>query len=197
MVSSMVSTVDKAQFNYLVSTTYKKVFAFAFRLSGQRSEAEDLTQEAFVRAYRAFDSYEGHRPFENWIYRILTRLFLDYRRKRGRRVQTVSFDSPIRLETGDEEVRFDSADPSPTPEGSLFEGTVSEEMEESLRKLTDEQRLLVWLADVEGVPYKELAEMTGTPIGTVRSRLHRAHKQLKRYLDQAQQRRLANSQASA
>lgn len=171
-------------FQEQMERTYKKVFNLAYRLSGNRSDAEDLTQEAFYRAYRSFESFEGDRPFENWIFRIVTRLFLDMKRARGRRVATVSSDSPLRPDGGDDTVQFDAADDRPGPESALLRDVLSEDMEQGLLQLSQEQRELVWLADVEGVPYSEIAERTQVPVGTIRSRLHRAHKQLRKVLEQ-------------
>ncbi|MCH8979287.1 MAG: RNA polymerase sigma factor [Armatimonadetes bacterium] len=167
-----------------MSRTYKKVFSLAYRLAGNRADAEDLTQEAFFRAYRGYGSYEGDKPFENWIFRIVTRLFLDLNRTRRRRVRTVSYDAPIRPDGADDSVMFETADKRPSPQDRLLNGVVSEEMEISLNRLSDDQRKLVWLADVEGVPYKEIAAMLKAPVGTIRSRLHRAHKQLRACLEQ-------------
>lgn len=161
--------------------TYKKVYNMAYRLSGNATDAEDLTQETYFRALRGFDSYEGDKPFENWVYRILSRLFLDLLRHRRRRVQAVSFDAPIHQD-GDDDVYFDKADERETPDQRLLNGTVGEEMEAALKSLSADQRLIVVLADVEGMPYKDIAEIVGAPIGTIRSRLHRTHKSLRRYL---------------
>jgi len=168
-----------SRFNDLMQGSYKKVFNLAYRLSGDRSDAEDLTQEAFYRAYRGFEAYEGDRPFENWIFRIVTRLFLDLKRARSRRVQAMSYDAPLRPDGRDDTVHFETADDRPGPEDELMGGVLSEELEASLNKLTEEQRRLIWLADVEGVSYNEIAEMLDAPVGTIRSRLHRAHKQLR------------------
>ncbi len=168
-----------ARFNELMGTSYKKVFNLAYRLSGDRGDAEDLTQEAYYRAYRGFDAYEGDRPFENWIFRIVTRLFLDLKRARSRRVQAMSYDAPLRPDGRDETVHFETADDRPGPEEELMGGVLSEELEASLKHLTEEQRRLIWLADVEGVSYNEIAEIFDAPVGTIRSRLHRAHKQLR------------------
>ena len=174
---------SRIRFNEQMSRTYRKVFNLAYRLAGNRPDAEDLTQEAFFRAYRGYGTYEGDKPFENWIFRIVTRLFLDLNRTRRRRVRTVSYDAPIRPEGADDSVMFESADKRPSPEDRLLNGVVSEEMERSLNRLSDDQRNLVWLADVEGVPYKEIAAMLKAPVGTIRSRLHRAHKQLRACLN--------------
>ena len=101
--------------------SYKKVFNLAYRLSGNRADAEDLTQEAFYRAFRRYESFEGDRPFENWIFRIVTRLYLDLKRARRRRVTTVSSDAPIRPDGSDDTVTFESADSRPTSTKKFFE----------------------------------------------------------------------------
>ena len=171
-------------FQELMDRTYRKVFNLAYRLSGNRADAEDLTQEAFFRAYRRFESYEGDRPFENWIFRIVTRLFLDMKRARSRRVKTVSSDAPLLTDSTGDSVQFESADDRPDPETKLMNEHLSEDLEHGLSHLSDEQRELIWLADVEQVPYAEIAERFQTPVGTIRSRLHRAHKQLRKVLEQ-------------
>lgn len=178
------SKASDSRFKELAEASYKKVFNLAYRLAGNRSDAEDLTQEAFYRAYRKFDSFEGDKPFENWIFRIVTRLFLDLRRSRSRRVQTYSYDAPIRSDAHDDGVTFDSADDRPNPEEALMDSTLSPEMEMGLSKLPAEQRQLIWMADVEGIPYNEIAVAIKAPVGTVRSRLHRAHKHLRKIIEQ-------------
>src|SRR5688572_14354616 len=111
---------EEARFNELLDETYKKVYNMAYRLSGSRADAEDLTQEAFYRAYRSFRDYEGDKPFENWIFRIVTRLFLDLLRNRRRRVKAVSYDAPLQREGGDDSLYFDMADDSPNAEQELM-----------------------------------------------------------------------------
>lgn len=182
MEAIVLNATDQARFRSLMEQTYKKVFNLAYRLAGNRADAEDLTQEAFFRAYRAFGDFEGDRPFENWIFRIVNRLFLDLMRTRGRRVQTVSYDAPVRTDRGDDLYSVEAADDTPSPEQQMLQDTMSEELEAALLKLKPEQRLLVLLADVEGMPYNEIAQVVGVPVGTVRSRLHRAHKALRQHL---------------
>jgi RNA polymerase sigma-70 factor (ECF subfamily) len=175
----MPERIDESQFQDLMQASYKKVFNLAYRLAGDRTDAEDLTQEAFFRAYRGFEHYQGDRPFENWIFRIVTRLFLDLRRARSRRVQVVSTDAPLRNDSNDDTVQFEVADDRPDPEAQLLDAVVNEDLERSLGTLSEDQRQLVWMADVEGVPYQEIADRLHAPVGTIRSRLHRAHKQLR------------------
>ncbi len=186
-MSTIVTTLDpgeQARFNGLMAETYRKVYNMAFRLVGNRSDAEDLTQEAFYRAYRSFSDYEGDRPFENWIFRIVTRLFLDLLRSRRRRVKAVSYDTPLQSAGGEENLYFDMADQRANPEQEMIGDTFSEDLQRALDSLSAEQRLLVTLADVEGMPYKDIADMLGKPVGTIRSRLHRTHKLIRSRLEQ-------------
>ncbi|MBX3095992.1 MAG: RNA polymerase sigma factor [Fimbriimonadaceae bacterium] len=178
-----LSAAERREFDVHMKRTYRKVFDLAYRLSRSRADAEDLTQEAFVRALRAYRGFEGDRPFENWIFRIVTRLYLDLRRTRERRVKTVSYDAPLTPDGSDDTVTFEAADQGPRPDEHLYRGELSEEMIASLRQLSKEQRELIWMADVEGLPYKEIAERISAPVGTVRSRLHRAHKQMRRLIE--------------
>lgn len=182
---------DEARFNALMESTYRKVFNMAYRLAGNRPDAEDLTQEAFYRAYRSFRDYEGDKPFENWIFRIVTRLFLDLLRSRRRRIKAMSYDAPVQKDGGDDSLYFDVPDARPNPETEVMSSSFNEDLQKVLNSLSPEQRLLVTLADVEGLPYKEIAEMVGKPIGTIRSRLHRTHKLMRQRLEQVQKERRA------
>lgn len=173
---------QQERFNALMQATYRKVYNMAFRLAGNRSDAEDLTQEAYYRAYRSFQDYEGDKPFENWIFRIVTRLFLDLLRSRRRRVMTVSYDAPLTT-SNDDVVHFEVADTTPGADSNLANQTLSEEMQMVMDSLSDEQRTLILLADVEGMPYKDISELLGKPVGTIRSRLHRTHKLMKQRLE--------------
>ena len=179
----ILSEGEERRFNELMEATERKVYNMAFRLSGSRPDAEDLTQEAFVRAFRSFKDYEGDRPFENWIFRIVTRLYLDLLRNRRRRISAVSYDAPIHRDAGEDGVYFEVADDGPTPESALMDETLSEDLQVALGRLSDRQRELIQLADVQGVPYAEIAERLGTPVGTIRSRLHRTHKLLRSTLE--------------
>ena len=183
MQTLSLNTEQRTRFGELMRRSYKKVFNLAYRLAGNRADAEDLTQEAFYRAYRSFEMYQGDRPFENWIFRIVSRLYLDLKRTKRRRVQVVSYDAPLHPDGSDDSVYFEKADDTPSPEEQLLRKGVDESLEWSLSHLTEDQRKLILMADVEGVPYKEIAEQFNAPVGTIRSRLHRAHKQLKQWLE--------------
>jgi len=166
------------RFDTLMERSYQKVYNMAFHLSRNRADAEDLAQEAYMRAYRSFKDYEGDRPFENWILRIVSRLFLDLNRSRKRRVQTVSSDAPLPNAIGDDGLFFDTPDSTNDPESVLMHRQFNEHLQKGLAMLSNEQRLLISLADIEEMPYKDIAEILGRPVGTIRSRLHRTHKLL-------------------
>jgi len=177
-----LSVQDQDRFNELMAMSYRKVLNLAVRLAGNRSDAEDLTQEAYYRAYRGFHTFDADRQFENWIFRIVTRLFLDLARRKKRRPATVSYDAPLRADSVDDTVTFEAADPRPTPEAELLAGVLPEELERSLSQLTPEQRRLITLADIEQMPYEDISRLIGAPRETVRSRLHRIRKTLRRSL---------------
>jgi len=172
------------EFNKLMERSYRKVSDMAYRLSGSRSDAEDLTQEAYFRAYRSFGRYERGRSFENWIFRIVTRVFLDFLRTRRRRVKTVSYDESVE-KGGGELQSFEFADTRPSPEAQLMAGVLSEGLGNALASLNESQRRLLWQADIDEQRYDDIATELGTPVGTVRSRLHRTHKLMRLGLERA------------
>jgi len=174
---------EQIRFNELMEGSYRKVYNMAYRLSGNRTDAEDLTQEAFFRAYRSFTEYEGDRPFENWIFRIVTRLFLDLLRTKRRRIKAISYDTPLSNSVGDDNLFFEMPDQSANPEVKALESSFSEDLQKVLNSLSPEQRLLITLADIEEVPYKEIADILNKPVGTIRSRLHRTHKLIRARLE--------------
>lgn len=188
-----LSESEEAKFTELMQASYRKVYNMAFRLAGNRPDAEDLTQDAFYRAYRSYREYEGDRPFENWIFRIVTRLFLDLLRSRRRRIRAVSYDNPLNTSFGEDNLFFDVADSSPDPQQSLMNESISENLQMVLNTLSPEQRTLITLADVENLPYSEIAEILQRPVGTIRSRLHRTHKLIRQRLENLAEKPAATS----
>ncbi|WP_208322277.1 MULTISPECIES: RNA polymerase sigma factor SigE [unclassified Mumia] len=145
-----------------------RVFRLAYRLTGNQHDAEDLTQEVFIRVFRSLESFKPG-SFEGWIHRITTNLFLD----RVRRKSKFRFD---RFAEGAEE-RLTAADPS--PERVWNDATLDADVEGALAALPDEFRVAVVLCDIEGLSYEEIADVLGVKLGTVRSRIHRGRKQLR------------------
>ncbi|GIV05757.1 MAG: hypothetical protein KatS3mg016_1332 [Fimbriimonadales bacterium] len=169
------------EFDELVYRHYQQAYNTAYRLTGNAADAEDLVQEAFVRAYRFFDRYDRSMPFMNWFSRILTNLYIDEYRRRGR-LRTVSIDETFSAEDGEEGTTLDLPDTQPNPLELALNNEYLEAIHEGLQHLSPEFRAAVVLADMEGYSYEEIAEAMQTSIGTVRSRIHRGRKQLRDYI---------------
>lgn len=167
----------KEQFDSLMRATYPQAFHLAMRLTGSRSDAEDLVQDSFIRAFRFFHRYDQSLPFANWLYRIVTNAHIDEVRRRSK-LRVASLDEP-HPETGS---KWEIADGSASPEKLLMSGEFEAEMQEALLRMTPEFRIAILLSDMEGMSYEEIAEIMRTSIGTVRSRIHRGRRQLRRLL---------------
>lgn len=172
------------EFDELVYRHYQQAYNLAYRLTGNAADAEDLVQEAFLRAYRFFERYDRSMPFMNWFSRILTNLYIDEYRRRGR-LRTVSIDEVYSGDEGEEGSTMDLPDTAPDPLERALSNEYLYAIHEGLQYLSPEFRVAVVLADLEGYSYEEIAEITKTSIGTVRSRIHRGRKQLR---DQIQKR---------
>ncbi len=166
-----------AEFDRLMNESHRKVYALALRLAGNPTDAEDLCQESYIRAYRFFHRYDAELSFTAWMYRILTNVHIDFRRRKGR-VRTTSFDT-----TNQNGQTWDFADSTTSPDRVMMESTLEESMQLGLLSIGPDFRTAVVLADVEGLAYEEIAEIMQTSIGTVRSRIHRGRKQLRSYLE--------------
>ncbi len=150
------------------------LYAVAMRLSRSPADAEDLVQETYLRAYSSWDSFQPGSNCRAWLIRILTNSFINhYRRRRSHR----SFAR--RSEPEHVQALLDGeATRAKTPEQNLLEGAFSDEVSAALGELTDDYRLVIVLADLEGMKYKDIADVLGCPIGTVMSRLFRARRVL-------------------
>ncbi len=164
----------RERFERLAEQVFPSLFGTALRLTRDREDASDLTQEAVIRAYEAFDRFDG-RNFKAWMLRILTNLYINRYRQRKREGLTESLD--------DEYAAEPVAAEGNTPDRLLFDNLVGAEVEEALGKVPADFRMTVLLSDVEGMTYEEIAEATNVPIGTVRSRLARGRAILRRELE--------------
>src|SRR5262245_61602791 len=174
---------DRREFDGLVLRCHRPAYNIAFRLTGNHADAEDLTQESFLRAYRFFDRYNREMPFENWLYRIMSRVFIDELRKRPR-FKTQSLDQPLHTgDSGDADVLLEIPDLESNPEQMTLSDTLDEHLQRALNALPEEFRAAVILADIEGLSYEEIAETMNCSLGTVRSRLHRGRKLLRHKLN--------------
>jgi len=157
-----------------MATYGKQTYNYAYRLTGNEPDARDLTQEAFIRVFRAWRSFQPGTSFLSWIYRIVTNLHRDQLRKRkGVFLQELPDDS-MAHELPKEALH--------DPIQSMHEHQLSSVVEGALRQLTPDQRAVVLLADVEERSYQEIADILACSIGTVRSRLHRARLQLRKLI---------------
>src|SRR3954447_1778106 len=145
-----------------------RVYRLALRLTGNRHDAGDLTQEGFVRGFRSLDTYQPG-TFEGWIHRITTNLFLDH----ARRKQRIRFDAL----SDDRAERLHSA--LPAPETAYADQTFDDDIERALATLPPEFRAAVVLFYVEGLSYDEIAQILDAKLGTVRSRIHRGRAMLR------------------
>lgn len=155
----------------LVAEHADGVYRLAYRLSGNKQDAEDLTQETFMRVFRSLKSYKPG-AFKGWLHRITTNLFLDMVRHR----------SAIRMEALNETAydRYPGSDP--TPDEAYINSNLDPTLERALFNLSPDYRVAVVLCDMEGLSYEEIAETLGVKMGTVRSRIHRGRKQLREYI---------------
>jgi RNA polymerase sigma factor (sigma-70 family) len=149
-----------------------RVYRLAYRLTGNAHDAEDLTQDVFIRVFRSLHRFQPG-TFEGWLHRITTNLFLDGARRR----QKIRFDGMV---DGSEE-RLPSS--WPTPSEQLADADLDHDVAAALAALSPEFRAAVVLCDIEGLTYEEISEVLDVKIGTVRSRIHRGRSQLRTALD--------------
>ena len=161
------------RFERMAEDVFPSLYGTALRLTRDPEDASDLSQEALIRAYEAFDRFDG-RNFKAWMLRILTNLYINRYRKRQRTGMPSSLD--------DEEAMEPVAPADQVPDRKLLDGLVGAEIEEALAKVPDAFRMTVILSDIEGMSYDEVAEATQVPVGTVRSRLARGRAMLRRQL---------------
>ena len=170
---------DLAAFNDLVRKYEKQVYNFAYRLTGNYDDANDVAQDAFLRVFNAIGTFRGDSSFSTWLFRITTNVFLDERKKAKAHPQT-SLDEY--LEFGESSVARQIEDPSPTPEAVLEESERALILSKAVSDLPEYQRAMVTLYHSQQKSYEEIAEIMDLPIGTVKSRLNRARLALKEKL---------------
>lgn len=158
-----------------------RVYRLAYRLTGNSHDAEDLTQEVFVRVFRSLPNYTPG-TFEGWLHRITTNLFLDLTRRRQRiRFEGLGDDAASRLSGAE-----------PTPSQAFDDRHLDFDIAEALAGLSPEYRAAVVLCDIEGLAYEEIADVLGVKLGTVRSRIHRGRAQLRAALEHRRPRHQAD-----
>ncbi len=177
-VASMTDTARAALFNQLVAQDWNRFHRYAYQLSrGNSDDTDDILAETLIDAFKAFDKFSG-TGFDRWFFRMLTRNHIDLvRRAKVRRA--FSLDTGL-LSLDGKNLQFaGTADP---PDGFIHR-TLSEPMQAALDSLNEQHRASLLLADVEGLDYDEIAQVLALPLGTVRSRLHRARAKMRAALE--------------
>ncbi len=172
--------VLRERFEREVLPLLPNLYGAALRLTRNPQDAEDLVQEAYLRAYRGFAGFREGTNLRAWMYRILTNTFINSYRKKQREPVTVA----VTDDTSDWYLydRIGSSGAEASAEAEVLDRIPDEDVQRALEELPEVFRMAVLLADVEGFSYKEIAEILDIPIGTVMSRLHRGRKALQRAL---------------
>jgi RNA polymerase sigma-70 factor (ECF subfamily) len=186
---------DRARFAEQAMEHMGSLYSAALRMTRNPADAEDLVQETYLKAYRAFASFEEGTNLKAWLYRILTNTFINSYRSKKRRPDETELEDVEDLYLYRRLGGLEAAAAGRSAEDELMDMFTETEIKQAVEELPEQFRLAVLLADVEGFSYKEIAEILDVPIGTVMSRLHRGRKALqKRLYDFAANRRLVGAE---
>lgn len=179
---------DEAAFEQIMQLHADRLYNYILRMVGNPTDAEDLVQETFLRAYQGLPNFDGRASLSTWLYRIATNLCIDHQRRRARRVPTVSYS--VSEDSEGEPAEWDFPD---TQTLSPLDAALSRELEavveEAIQQLSPKLRTVLLLYDVEELSYDQIARVLHIPIGTVKSRLNHARAQIQKrvaaYLEDA------------
>ena len=171
---------DRNAFREIVESNRKKIFFFAYDLTGSYQDAEDLSQEVFLKAFRSLKKFRGEASLSSWFYRITLNTFLDQKRK-------LSFTAEKKQQQLDDqhirEISLNSDNPGSTPENFAESRQIKQHIEQALEALTPKERSVFVMRHYQGMPVKEVAGILNISGGTVKSFLFRAIKKLQKELD--------------
>jgi len=173
---------DQSTFEELASPYMSALYAAALPITRNPSDAEDLVQETYLRAYRGFGGFREGTNLKAWLYRILTNTFINQYRAKKRRPDQVELDDVEDFYIFRRLGGIEAADAERTAETAALESMPDAEVKQALESIPEQFRMAVILADIEGFSYKEIAEILDVPIGTVMSRIHRGRRQLQKLL---------------
>jgi len=161
---------EERAYRILVERYQARIFSLALRMVRQREDAQDLTQETFVRMFRAAERYDPNRPFAAWLFTIASRLCIDHLRRR--RMKTVSLSQP-EFESGEERT-MDVVDQGPGPDELTTRAEEEKRVQALIDSLPPHYKIVVMLRHQQDLAYDEIASALDLPLGTVKARIHRA-----------------------
>jgi RNA polymerase sigma-70 factor (ECF subfamily) len=173
-----VDEIDRLAFEKEALPYLNTVYTFAYKMLGNKLDADDMIQETYLRAFRFFDSYKRGTNCKAWLFKIMKNLIINKYKKEQRKGALVDIDDVINLIPNIKSIHLDTDD----IQEKQFSRLLDDEITLALKSIQDDYRIVVILCDLEGLSYEEIAEFLNCPIGTVRSRIHRGRRLLQRKL---------------
>lgn len=167
----------------LVARHQKLVYVTLHQLAPDRNDINDMTQEVLLRMCRSIKSLRNPKTFKYWLNRIITNLFYDELRKMPRQLKTISLDEPVYNDEDEQSPARDIPDSSERPDKVALNSELDEKIQQAIRNLPEQFRTIIVLREIQGLSYEEIASLTDTNIGTVKSRLARARLKLQEVLE--------------
>lgn len=172
---------DVEAFEILINEHQKRIYNIAFKMLGNQEDALDLSQEVLIKIFKNIHKFHGSSKFSTWVYRVATNTCLDEIKKR-RKHTTYSIDERMQTEDGD--LATDIPDTSPTPEATAIQKDIQKILYDGINQLGDEHKKVIILRDLNGFSYEYIAKILKCSEGTVKSRISRARKRLKKILSE-------------
>ena len=176
-----VQSGEVSAFNQLVQKYRQPLFSTIYNMTGNREDATDIAQEVFIKAFQSIKRFRGHASFYRWLYRIAVNTSITFI-KRAKKQRFINYETIDETLVSSEILEYFTAK-TKTEKGALLK-ELQEKLNEALQKLSPKHRIVVILHEVEGMSHKEIADITKTSEGTVRSRLHYAKKMLQAFLQE-------------
>ena len=177
-------STDFTKFEFMMNETRRRAYSMALQLTRNSTDAEDLMQDTYVKAWRGFESYVPGRPFLNWLLRIMQRAYLDSRRRENPIRKAESLNSMISPSDGEVQ-ELPIASDLPTPDEVMIQDEFRAALMSALEELPEVYSTAIRMCDIESLSYQEIAEAQNTTIGTVRSRIHRGRKLLREIIQRS------------
>ncbi len=179
LILSKAKNGDIEAFEILIEEHQKKVFNIALKMLGNYHDANEIAQEAFIKAFKSIKGFKGNSSFSTWVYRIAVNVCLDELRKRKKN-KLIYIDDEIKNEDG--EIKREFPDDTYAPETVAETNEIRRKVNSAISALPEEHRIVIILRDINGMSYGEISKITNSPEGTVKSRINRARNALKELL---------------